>query len=61
MFHIACDAPRHNAEHGYDLGDEWYSSEAVRVAREAGYHLRDDLAICPDCWDNGVRYADLSQ
>lgn len=55
MFHISCD----NCD--ADLGDEWYAESAVQVAKDAGFHLRNYTAICPDCWDGGTRFADLSK
>lgn len=59
MFHIQCDAPDHTLVSNHDIGDEWYADEAVKRAKEEGYHLRNYTAICPECWDAGVRFKDL--
>ena len=55
MFHIDCD----NCNSG-EIGDEWYAEVAVQRAREEGYHLRNYTAICPECWDAGIRFTDLT-
>ena len=60
MFHIECDAPDHNLDSNVDLGDNWYADEAVKLAREEGFHLRNYTAICPTCWNKGVRFSDLT-
>lgn len=61
MFHVECDAPRHRDRYDAygELGDEYYASEALRVAKEAGYHVQGTKAICGDCWGEGVRYTDF--
>ena len=56
MFTITCNNPDCND----DQGSEWYAEEAVKVAKKAGYHMRNYTAICPDCWDAGLRFADVS-
>ena len=62
MFHIQCDAPDHSiTAMEDDLGDHWYADDAVKFAKSEGYRLRNYTAICPECWDAGVRFKDLSQ
>jgi hypothetical protein len=62
MYHVACDAAfLADGCHGAnDLGDEYFSAAALELAREAGFHIRADLAICPECWAKGIRYARVS-
>lgn len=57
MFHISCD--NLDCRGTNDLGDEWYSSAAIAVAKESGFHIRGDRAICEECWEEGTLFADL--
>ena len=58
MYHVACDAA--GLEFGCrgknDPGDEWYATAALERAREAGFHIRAEKAICAECWEAGYRY-----
>lgn len=60
MFHVECDAPDHDRTLP-DIGDEWYSFTAKERAKEEGWHLRNDDAICPVCWEQGVRFKNLEE
>jgi hypothetical protein len=65
MFHYSCDGfESHNYPGAFecdgDTGDSWYASEAKDVAIKAGWHINAKHAICGECWDNGVRFKDLS-
>jgi hypothetical protein len=60
MFHIECDAKDHNVDSNDDLGDEWYADNAVELAKREGFHLRNYQAICPTCWDLGIRFKDIA-
>lgn len=56
MFNVSCDAPG-----CYDINDESesYASDALDNAREKGWKISGALAICPDCQDKGVTFAEI--
>lgn len=53
MFTVQCDFCLTGAD-----GGEWTAAQARERAREEGFHQRGQVAICPDCWAAGRRYAD---
>lgn len=62
MFHIECDAGfmPGNCNGENNPGDEWYASSAIAVAKQLGFHIKGDSAICADCWNSGIRFNTLS-
>ena len=65
MFHYACDSVRTYNEASYgcedSTGDEWYASIAKRRALHEGWHLGATYALCPVCWDAGIRPKHLTK
>lgn len=57
MFHYSCDANM-NYDCDHELGDEWYASAALAIAKNQGWHTSGDrkTAICGTCWENGARF-----
>jgi len=51
MFSIQCDKCLNMVD-----GAEWYSSVAKERAIEEGFKLRNNEAICEDCWEKGERF-----
>lgn len=56
MFTIQCDS----CNYMFD-SSEWYASIAIETAKEEGFHIQGNIAICEECWDNGTRYHTIKQ
>jgi hypothetical protein len=66
MFHYGCDSDRSRTiRRPYDCedstGDEWYASVARSRAIDQGWHLGAAYALCPVCWDAGIRPKHLTK
>ena len=60
MFHYSCDSftakpELQTYECEIEQGDEWYASLAKQRAMKDGWHLGKNWAICPTCWEHGLR------
>ena len=60
MFHYSCDsytAPVNlqTYECEQETGDEWYANQAKKRAIDEGWHINSKWALCPTCWEHGLR------